>query len=57
MIVHSFSPEQAGFEDYEAFVTMLGGKAEPGLMTEVSLPDGHTLLLGWACGDYSYLRV
>ena len=57
MIVHSFSPEKAGFEDYEAFVTMMGGKAEPDLMTEVSLPDGHTLLLGWACGDYSYLRV
>ena len=57
MIVHSFSPEKAWFEDYGAFVDVLGGRAEPDRMTEVDLPDGATLLLGWACGEQSHLRA
>lgn len=57
MIVRSFSPEKAWIEDYGAFVDVLGGEAEPDRMTEVDSPDGATLLLGWACGDQSYLRA
>lgn len=51
MVVHSFSGEKAGFDDYKAFVNELGGSAEPDRMTEVGLPDGTTLLLGWASGE------
>ena len=29
MVVHSFSAENAGFDDYKAFVSGLGGSAEP----------------------------
>ena len=51
MIVHSFSGERSGFDDYEAFVETLGGSAAPNRMTELGLPDGTTLLLGWASGE------
>ena len=51
MVVHSFSAEKAGFDDYKAFVAELGGLAEPDRMTEVGLPDGSTLHLGWASGE------
>ena len=57
MIVHSFSPEKAWFEDYTAFVAALGGSSEPDRMTEVQVSDGFTLLLGWACGDKTYLKA
>ena len=51
MVVHSFSAEKAGLDDYKAFVKELGGLAEPDRMTEVGLPDGSTLHLGWASGE------
>ena len=57
MIVHSFSPTQAWFEDYVAFVEELGGAAALDQMSGVDLPDGSTLLLGWACGDEKYLKA
>ena len=57
MVVHSFSPTNAGFEDFGAFVEVLGGVVEANRMAEVNLPDASTLLLGWACGDQSYLTA
>ena len=57
MIVHSFSKEQAWFEDYTAFVAALGGSPELDRMNEVDLSDGFTLLLGWASGDETYLKA
>ena len=57
MIVHSFSPEKEWFEDYTAFVTALGGSPKPERMSEVQVSDGLTLLLGWACGDATYLKT
>ena len=57
MIVHSFSPEKAWFKDYTAFVEALGGSPEPNRMTEVDVSGGSTLLLGWACGDETYLKA
>ena len=57
MIVHSFSPEKAGFDDYKAFVDTLGGSPESDEMSEVMVSEGGTLLLGWASGDESYLRA
>lgn len=54
MVVHSFSQEEAWFKDFRAFVEVLGGLAEVGRMSEVDLPDGSTLLLGWARGNASY---
>ena len=51
MVVHSFSAEKVGFDDYKVFVEELGGLAEPDRMIEVGLPDGTTLLFGWASGQ------
>ena len=57
MIVHSFSPVNAGFEDYVAFVSALGGSPELDRATEVDLPHGRKLLLGWARGNRSFLNA
>ena len=57
MIVHSFSAVNAGFEDYAAFASALGGSPELDRFTEVDLPHGSKLLLGWARGDRSFLRA
>lgn len=57
MIVHSFSPNVAGLEDYKAFVETLGGSPDSDEMSEVNVSDGGTLLLGWASGDESYLNA
>lgn len=57
MIVHSFSPKTEWYEDYAAFVTILGGSAQPDRMTEVPVSSGGKLLLGWACGDEVYLKA
>ena len=57
MIVHSFSPERAWFEDYAAFVEALGGSPELDRMSEVRVAGGVTLLLGWACGDETFLEA
>ena len=57
MIVHSFAPRRAGFADYAAFVAALGGSPELGRMTEVRVSEGSTLLLGWACGDKTFLNA
>lgn len=51
MIVHSFSAEKAWFEDYAALVSLLGGSPELDRMSEIDLPDGFTLMLGWASGN------
>ena len=57
MIVHSFSAEKAWFEDYAAFVSLLGGSPELDRMSEIELPDGFTLMLGWASGNKTYLKA
>ena len=57
MIVHSFSPEKAWFEDYRAFVAALGGSPELDRMTEVNISEEYRLFLGWASGNETYLKA
>jgi hypothetical protein len=57
MIVHSFSPEKAWFEDYVAFAEALGVSPEPDRMVEIELPDCPNLLMGWASGDEAFLKA
>jgi len=57
IIVHLFSAEKAWFEDYAAFVSLLGGSPELDRMSEVDVPDGFTLMLGWASGNETYLKA
>jgi len=50
MLVHSFSPAHAWFDDYAAFVKLLGGTPENG---GVGMIPGHAepeLWIGWAHG-------
>ena len=57
MIVQSFSPERAWFEDFAAFCGWLGIPAAPGTAADRTLPDGIMLRLGWACGDPDHLKA
>lgn len=54
MIVHSFSPEQRGFEAYERFCEVIGCRAEVGVPAVVNVPNGKRLVLGWACGEQRF---
>jgi hypothetical protein len=56
MVVHSFSPTRLWFDDFARFVAAMGGKAKPDTPCAVQLPDGMTLMLGWASGDERFLQ-
>ena len=48
MVVHSFSPEDAGHDDYARFADALGlGKAEPDAVTDPVEVEGVSLHLAW----------
>lgn len=56
MIVHSFSPHRRWFDDFAAFVRLLGGgDIQPGEAKVIHVPSGRPLVLGWACGDERFL--
>lgn len=58
MIVHSFSPERRWFEDFAAFVRLLGGgDIQPGEAKVVHVPSGRPLMLGWASGGAQFLSA
>jgi hypothetical protein len=55
MLVHSFSPELAHFDDYAAFVQLYGDTAEPGRLVTAKQLGDITLYLGWVVGNPEYL--
>jgi hypothetical protein len=55
MIVHSFSPKAAWFDDYAAFVALVGGEPACDRLTTIKLPSGRPMHFGWATGDESFL--
>jgi hypothetical protein len=51
LVVHSFSPQQDGFGDFQAFVRQLGGEvAAPGQLVQLQAGPGVHLFAGWAQG-------
>ena len=57
MVVQSFSPHDAWFDDFAAFCAALGCPApQPGEAVETVLPEGLALRLGWARGDPAHLE-
>ena len=50
MLVHSFSDEHAGFDDFAAFVEHLGGVPENGGLGKVPGHSDPELWVGWAHG-------
>ena len=61
MLVHSFSQENAHFEDYRAFLNLLDvGDAEdsvPNSVSYVGKKNGVDLYLAWVRGEERFLRV
>jgi hypothetical protein len=57
MIVHSFSPEKKGFEDYCDFVALYGVDAGAGELVWLTESGGVDLYVGWATGINSVNRA
>lgn len=55
MLVHSFSPQNMWFDQYEKFAALFGIKAEMDMIYPALRYDGLVLYLGWAKGDTEYL--
>lgn len=55
MLVHSFSQSSEWFQDYAAFVALMGGSAEENRMSSVGSRSGVSLHLAWVRGNASYL--
>jgi hypothetical protein len=54
MLVHSFSPEDRGFSDFNAFADLFHVKAEAGKAFPVGTFTGTPLFLCWCAGDQSF---
>ena len=57
MVVHSFSPERAWFEDYQAFVGLFGARGEANQLVELRQMEGVQLYAGWVEGHASQLPL
>jgi len=55
MLVHSFSQSSEWFQDYAAFVSLMGGTAAKNGMVSVGSRSGVSLHLAWVRGNALYL--
>jgi hypothetical protein len=55
MLVHSFSQSGEWFQDYAAFVSLMGGSASENEMISVGTYSGVSLHLAWVRGNAIYL--
>ena len=55
MLVHSFSQSSEWFQDYAAFVSLMGGSAAEDSMVSVGSRSGVSLHLAWVRGNARYL--
>jgi len=53
ILVHTWAPNQEGFDDYSAFVEAIGGSPAIDSVTAAAAVDG--LYLGWASGSSEWL--
>lgn len=54
MLVHSFSPSDRWFEDFEAFAALFGVKPRIGELVAVGKRQGISLYLGWCRGEQGF---
>lgn len=54
MLVQSFSPTAKWFDDFEAFASLFGLKAEPGRLLSLGVRSGVPLYIGWCVGDQQF---
>ena len=57
MLVHSFSQDQAWFEDYNEFLKLFDQIGKPDSVTFVGKKDGIDLYFSWVTGEDRYLKV
>ena len=55
MLVHSFSRSSEWFQDYSAFVALMGGSAVDNGLVSVGVRSGVSLHLAWVVGNAHYL--
>lgn len=55
MLIHSFSQSSEWFQDYAAFVSLMGGSAAENSISSVGSRSGISLHLAWVRGNASYL--
>lgn len=55
MLVHSFSTENAWFNDYQRFLALFGVTTEPNSLSFARSIHGVKLYFGWVKGDSRYL--
>jgi len=55
MLVHSFSQSNEWFQDYAAFVSLMGGRAAKNSVVPVGARSGVSLHLAWVRGNARYL--
>lgn len=55
ILVHSFSRSGEWFQDYAAFVALMGGAAEDNKLVSVGVRSGVSLHLAWVKGNAVYL--
>jgi len=55
MLVHSFSQNDTGLDEYQAFVSLFGLSAKPELVVGPTVVNNMSLHFAWAKGDPKYL--
>lgn len=55
VLVHSFSEQRAGWQDYEAFVRLFGVQAMRDVVQRLTSATGVPLFAVWVTGDRSFL--
>ncbi|HEU4564653.1 MAG TPA: hypothetical protein VFS05_08400 [Gemmatimonadaceae bacterium] len=56
MLVHSFSQQDAWYEDFERFAVALGAQPEKGRLVQIPGRAEPTLHIGWVRGHADFLR-
>jgi hypothetical protein len=56
LLIHSFSEQRRGFEDYDAFVRLFGVHAHTGVVQRLPTTSIVPLFAVWVTGDCSFLK-
>ena len=57
MLIHTFSPVDANFEDFQAFVGLYGQRAVSDQLIVLTQVEGVQLLTAWVHGDTHFLNA
>ena len=56
LLIHSFSEQRTGFEDYDAFVRLFGVHAHSGVVQRLPTTSIIPIFAVWVTGDCSFLK-